>query len=157
MLDHIGGVDRGPVEGKIVKFKKSVIALVAGAALAGSVVIATPAMAATASPAAAQSCAKPFPVNPSLVSKTNSHVKWSASGTCSSANTFQVLLKHYYAPPFSDPTAGSAYDYTSPWSAGDNTCDGGGTTQYYTRASFFIQGSADVIQNSATVTVNDHC
>jgi hypothetical protein len=84
------------------------------------------------------------------------HIQFGGYGTCSSAYEMDVRLVHNYqsTPDLVDsefPT------YNAPnFSGFATTCDGGGTTQYYTELAFYFNGSGDVQRVSATKTLT-HC
>ena len=95
-------------------------------------------------------------LSPSAPHVSGSRVYWSGTGYCSLAYQMDSRLVHNY-DGLPDVRVAVASSYSSPsFSAGSNTCDGGGTTQYYTENAFYYRTRDDTARVSGTVTLT-HC
>jgi len=98
------------------------------------------------------------PVTPSL---SGSSVKYAGSGKCSATiNSFNIRLVHDYdnLPDVRVKTKSQSYTAAPNFSLSDTTCDGGGSTKYYTEAGYYRSANygGDVIRSSAKKTLT-HC
>lgn len=86
-------------------------------------------------------------------------VAFRANAYCQNASKMIARVYHYYAPPFPDPIVMNKMTYLDRpnFSTSGATCDGGGSTTYYTKV-FMVYGnqSPDTTKKSAKRTFN-HC
>ncbi|HEU5222642.1 MAG TPA: hypothetical protein VFU07_03060 [Candidatus Lumbricidophila sp.] len=150
-IDIAGGGD-SVLRMRILSNKKTVLA--SALLLVGSQLIVGAAPANAAGAPMPSGCS----LAPSTPAMSGAYVWFGASGYCPAGNgvsRMMVELIHNY-DVFPDAWAWDTWDWYGPgYSASATTCDGGGTTQYYTRASFY-RSAGDVWQDSAMKTLT-HC
>lgn len=98
-------------------------------------------------------------LSPSSPTVSASRVYWRGTGVCPISLVSQMnsrLIHNYDNLP--DYNVANVSTFSGPnWSAGSNTCDGGGTTDYYTELAFYYKnGSGDTQRVSNTVSLT-HC
>ena len=92
---------------------------------------------------------------PSL--RSDAQVSWGGSSSFAyTGDIFNADLYHYYAS-LPDAYVSNASDASAPYYTTNATCDGGGSTTYYTRTYWYEgAGVAKSFKNSANTTFN-HC
>lgn len=95
-------------------------------------------------------------ISPSTPSLSGSRVVFGGSARCGGASSADFRLVHNYngLPDSRVTNVNQRNNGTGNFSYAGTTCDGGGTTQYYSEIRLYVSGSPQRVSN--TVTLN-HC